>query len=106
MHLKTVREVTVWFPGEPIDKWRLFLENIFLNSLIIMEAKRRLSGWFVPVILIFRRLRREDSEFEASLSYMVRLFPPKKWQWGGGLFIYDPSSEIQLRLEFSKNEYS
>lgn len=41
MHLKTVREVTFWFPGEPIDKWRLFLENIFLNSLIIMEASRK-----------------------------------------------------------------
>lgn len=49
-------------------------------------------------------LKQKDSEFEASLSYMVRLYFPKKVV--EGLFIYDPSTEIQLRLEFSKNGYS
>lgn len=73
-----------------------------------MEENRKPGREVCAIILLFRRLRREDSEFEDSLSYMVWLCspPPKKSDSGEGVFIYDPSSEIQLWLEFSKNGYS
>jgi hypothetical protein len=34
--------------------------------------------WCMPVILALGRLRQEDQEFKASLSYIVRLYLNKK----------------------------
>jgi hypothetical protein len=31
--------------------------------------------WHIPIIPAFRRLREEDLEFKASLSYIARLCP-------------------------------
>ena len=63
-----------WCFGSPVTEFtnRLSLKKqISKYSLITMEANRKLGR--VAWLVIFRRMRQEDSGFETSLGYIVRL---------------------------------
>jgi hypothetical protein len=45
---------------------------------LVKETHKRMAGWYMPVILVLRKLRQKDHKFKASLGQHCKILSKKQ----------------------------